>query len=108
VSTHSRFVPSGKSCAASIANAPKPTAYNTPATIDANARIAVLSHSRPSGTWGDVWIAMPPDPERYAARLYESLRRAEAMDVDVIAIESPGADDPAWAAILNRLRRATA
>ncbi len=79
-----------------------------PAAIAKGARIAVLSHSRPSGTWADAWIAMPPDPERYAARLYDVLRTAEAMDIDAIAIESPPTDDPAWAAILDRLRRATA
>lgn len=50
-------------------------------------------------------IQMPRDPAGYAARLYETLHKLDAHGFDWIEIERPP-DDPAWAAILDRLRRA--
>lgn len=52
-------------------------------------------------------IAMPDDPAAYAAKLYSALHECDARVPDLIAIESPPADDPHWAAIHDRIRRAT-
>lgn len=52
-------------------------------------------------------IRMPPDPHSYAAALYEILHEVDAQGWDWIAVERPP-DDPGWAAILDRLRRAAA
>ena len=45
-------------------------------------------------------------PASYAHALYENLRRLDATGVDLILIETPP-DTPAWAGVLDRLRRAT-
>lgn len=56
-------------------------------------------------------VRMPTDAAAYAARLYAALREADAMGVRALYVEHPGplvAADPArWAAILDRLTRAT-
>ena len=52
-------------------------------------------------------IAMPLDPAAYAAILYDTLHRLDAQSFDWIAVEPPPAT-PAWAGILDRLRRAAA
>lgn len=51
-------------------------------------------------------IQMPADPAHYAATLYETLHRLDAESFDWIAVEPPP-DDPAWAAIRDRLMRAS-
>ena len=56
-------------------------------------------------------IAMPADGEQYAARLYAALREADATRPAVVLIVKPWpAELPTgvWAAIADRLRRATA
>jgi L-threonylcarbamoyladenylate synthase len=53
-----------------------------------------------------VTIPMPADPNLYAARLYETLHRADSENYDWIAVEAPP-DTPAWEAVLDRLRRAS-
>jgi L-threonylcarbamoyladenylate synthase len=48
---------------------------------------------------------MPADPARYAAALYETLHRLDDEGFDWIAVEPPP-DEPAWAGITDRLKRA--
>ncbi|MEZ4299701.1 MAG: L-threonylcarbamoyladenylate synthase [Polyangiaceae bacterium] len=53
------------------------------------------------------WITLPADAEGYASNLYAALHALDDSGCDVIVIaEVPSA--PAWAAIRDRLRRATA
>jgi L-threonylcarbamoyladenylate synthase len=52
-------------------------------------------------------VRMPDNPSAYAAVLYEKLHEADAEGWDWIAIERPP-EDPAWAAIRDRLERAAA
>ena len=52
-------------------------------------------------------IEMPGLPEDYAHRLYSALREADALPFDLILIATPADDEGLWAAILDRLRRAT-
>ena len=50
-------------------------------------------------------LTLPPDPHAYAAELYAALHRADSERWDWIAtIEPP--DEPDWAAIRDRLKRA--
>ena len=48
---------------------------------------------------------MPANPLEYAAVLYETLHRLDAQRLDWIAVERPP-ERPAWAGVLDRLRRA--
>jgi L-threonylcarbamoyladenylate synthase len=48
---------------------------------------------------------MPATPLEYAAVLYEMLHRLDAQRLDWIAVERPP-ERPAWAGVLDRLRRA--
>jgi L-threonylcarbamoyladenylate synthase len=50
---------------------------------------------------------MPRDPTAYAQKLYASLRELDGTGRDAILIETPPAE-PAWEAVLDRLRKATA
>jgi hypothetical protein len=51
---------------------------------------------------------MPTDPRQYAARLYAALREADDEHLAAILIETPATNaDPLWAAITDRVRRAT-
>jgi len=65
---------------------------------------AVLAFSRPDERV-DYWLRMPRDAEGYAKRLYGALRELDEARCDAILIESPPAE-PAWDAVLDRLRRA--
>ena len=49
---------------------------------------------------------MPAQPEDYARALYAALHEADAAGCEVLLVELPP-DEPAWAAIHDRLRRAT-
>lgn len=51
-------------------------------------------------------LHLPADPARYAARLYAALHHLDDAGVEVIVIEQPP-DRPAWAAVRDRLERAT-
>ena len=70
------------------------------------ARAAVLAFSRPDERV-DFWLRMPRDPAVYAQKLYASLRELDSAKCDAILIEAPPAE-PAWEAVLDRLRKATA
>ncbi len=50
--------------------------------------------------------AMPAEPEKYAALLYDTLHQADLRGYDWITVEAPPAT-PAWAGILDRLVRAS-
>ena len=52
-------------------------------------------------------VPMPRSAEPYAARLYDALRTADATGVSRIIIEQPQQTHGQWAAIHDRLRRAT-
>jgi len=54
-----------------------------------------------------ILLQMPTDPRDYAAVFYERLHQADSEGWDWIAVEQPP-DDPAWAAIRDRLERAAA
>ena len=70
------------------------------------ARGAVLAFSRPDERV-DFWMRMPRDPAGYAQKLYAALRELDATGCATILIEAPPAE-PAWEAVLDRLRKATA
>jgi L-threonylcarbamoyladenylate synthase len=53
-------------------------------------------------------LLMPADADEYAGVLYAALRRADAMGVERILIERPPALGGVWAAVLDRLTRASA
>jgi len=53
-----------------------------------------------------ICIQMPAEPREYAAVLYERLHEADAQGFDWIALERPPRD-PEWAAIRDRLERAS-
>ena len=68
------------------------------------ARAAVLAFSRPDERV-DYWLRMPRDAEGYARRLYGALRELDEARCDAILVEAPPTE-PAWHAVLDRLRRA--
>jgi L-threonylcarbamoyladenylate synthase len=68
-------------------------------------RVAVLAFSRPDERV-DFWLRMPRDAQAYAKRLYAALRELDGAGCEAILIEAPP-DRPEWAAVLDRLRRAT-
>jgi L-threonylcarbamoyladenylate synthase len=57
------------------------------------------------GAWLRIGQEMPSDPVAYAAALYETLHRLDQEGWEWIAVERPP-DTPAWAGVLDRLRRA--
>ncbi|HVL39456.1 MAG TPA: Sua5 family C-terminal domain-containing protein, partial [Fimbriimonadaceae bacterium] len=78
------------------------------------ARLELVRELKPSDvglTFGEPagqgQIRMPLDPRAYAANLYVALHRLDALKPSVIRVEEP-ADDPAWEAIIDRLRKASA
>ena len=103
------------------ARSPAHYAPRTPATLvaqdalraelsqleDRDERVAVLAWSvEPPEALDGVWLAAPRDAAAYARMLYANLRALDAMNADAILIEQvPG--DAAWAAIRDRLARAT-
>ena len=91
--------------------APKTPARLVPAhdldreIASAKASVAVLAFSRPDERV-DFWIRMPREPKAYARRLYAALRELDGADCETILIEAPP-DAPEWAAVRDRLLRAT-
>ncbi len=69
-------------------------------------RVAVLAFSRPDERAAR-WLRMPNEPSAYARRLYAALRELDAAGCDEILIETPP-QSPEWAAVRDRLRRASA
>ena len=57
------------------------------------------------GAWLRIGREMPADPREYAATLYGTLHRLDALKPEWIAVERPP-DTPEWAGVLDRLRRA--
>lgn len=70
-----------------------------------SAVLALASTPDPGGFKG--WLALPDEPATYARGLYAALRRLDTLGAERIFIQRPP-DDPAWAAIRDRLERATA
>lgn len=68
-------------------------------------KVAVLAFSRPDERV-DYWLRMPREPHAYAQRLYAALRELDTANCEAILVESPP-DTAEWAAVLDRLRRAT-
>lgn len=69
--------------------------------------LILVEHGRLPSNGRGIRLQMPADPREYAAVLYEKLHQADAEGWDWIAVEKPP-DDPAWAAIRDRLQRAAA
>ena len=68
-------------------------------------RIAILGMGTlPNGSTG---LSLPEDAESYAHGLYAALRQLDAGGQHLLLVERPP-DDPAWDAVLDRLRRAAA
>jgi len=70
-------------------------------------RVAAVVLSR-LGVDADYLTALPAEGDACAAALYDALRRADGAGCDVIVIERPARADGIWAAIQDRLERATA
>ena len=75
--------------------------------LAAGAPAAVLCFDPESVKPPHVAVSMPRSAEPYAARLYDALRTADATGVSRIIIEQPQETHGQWAAIHDRLRRAT-
>jgi L-threonylcarbamoyladenylate synthase len=73
----------------------------------ADRTIVILSHVPIAAAGPHRVILLPNDAEEYAFHLYASLRDADAQRPDAILIVRPPSADGAWAAILDRLTRAT-
>jgi L-threonylcarbamoyladenylate synthase len=78
------------------------------AIMDAGQRVVALASSDAGDSRWSVRV-MPSDPVAYAAEMYAALREADAMACDVILVELPAhANAPEWAAVMDRLTRASA
>lgn len=75
---------------------------------DHGVRAAVLTFGRRDVPAPHVGFEMPTHAEEYAARLYASLREADAAGAERVLIERPPNDSALWEAIADRLLRATA
>jgi L-threonylcarbamoyladenylate synthase len=71
------------------------------------AQVGVLAHDRvPPRDAGFLRVtALPANPRDYARALYAALHQCDAAGARQILVESPPSD-PAWAAIMDRLKRA--
>jgi len=75
--------------------------------IAGEAGVGVLARRPAPSGFAGVWMALPAEPEGFARELYAALRRLDAAGCRRILIEAaPGG--PAWLAVRDRLRRATA
>lgn len=90
-----------------------PARQAAPGAIDADwarpgAPLGVLSRRpRPAGDRAGLWVTAPDDPDGYAHDLYANLRRLDAGGCERILVESLP-DGPDWAAVRDRVGRATA
>lgn len=89
--------------------APRTPCYRIPAELTAapfpGQRIGLLALRRPDWPVAKFW-PMPAQPEGYARALYAALHEADASNCEILLIALPP-DEPAWAAIHDRLLRAT-
>ncbi|UCV07584.1 L-threonylcarbamoyladenylate synthase [Dechloromonas denitrificans] len=68
----------------------------------------VISHSLPPHAgMPHIWRMLPADPVGYAHEVYAALRDMDHAGMSLITVEALP-DDPAWAAVADRLRRAVA
>ena len=67
----------------------------------------ISSNQPPQAGMPHAWRLLPADPVGYAHDLYAALRDMDHAGVDLIAVEALP-DEPAWAAVADRLRRAVA
>ena len=87
------------------------TAADLPGTLDnfgrQGQRCGVLVHSAGIGSAAPhARCILPSEPEGYARGLYATLRKLDQAGNDIILVEVIP-QDPAWAAVADRLRRAT-
>jgi len=68
-------------------------------------RLALLARHRPAWPVTTFW-PMPSEPDAYARTLYATMHEADASACDILLVALPP-DEPAWAGIHDRLRRAT-
>lgn len=89
--------------------APRKPCYRVPADLVeppfGGRTLGLLSHRPPAWPVTRHW-AMPAHPEDYARVLYSTLHEADASDCDALLIMLPP-NEPAWAAVHDRLHRAT-
>ncbi|MGP0074588.1 MAG: L-threonylcarbamoyladenylate synthase [Bryobacteraceae bacterium] len=69
--------------------------------------LILMQRGQPLPAGRGICLEMPADPRKYAAVLYEKLHEADAQGCDWIAIEPPPEGEE-WAAIRDRLERASA
>ena len=69
--------------------------------------VAVLGRGTMPNPPAAAWLAAAPDAQAYGRALYDHLRRLDEAGADVILVVRPP-DEPAWAAIHDRLERAAA
>ncbi|WP_323054978.1 Sua5 family C-terminal domain-containing protein [Dechloromonas sp. A34] len=68
----------------------------------------VIGHSQPpQAGMPHLWRMLPANPVGYAHELYAALRDMDHAGLALIAVEALP-DDPDWAAVADRLRRAVA
>ncbi|MDP3540279.1 MAG: L-threonylcarbamoyladenylate synthase [Azonexus sp.] len=68
----------------------------------------VIGHSQlPQASMPHLWRMLPANPTGYAHDLYAALRDMDHAGLSMIAVEALP-EDPAWAAVADRLRRAVA
>ena len=86
------------------------TADDLPGTLDNFSRqgqhCGVLVHSAEIWSAAHTRCILPSEPEGYARGLYATLRKLDQAGNDIILVEVIP-QDPAWAAVADRLRRAT-
>ena len=71
-------------------------------------RCGVIGHSQPpQAGMPHLWHMLPADPVGYAHDLYAALREMDHAGVSAIVVEALP-EEPAWAAVADRLRRAVA
>ena len=68
-------------------------------------KLAVLAYQQDNRHHCPYWFAMPQQPQAYAQQLYQQLRAADHLQVDIILIEAVP-QQAAWQAIQDRLNRA--
>jgi L-threonylcarbamoyladenylate synthase len=78
----------------------------------AGLKVGSISFTREDASWGEasgpsgVHLSLPSDPARATPLLYEALHRLDQSGLDLLLVERPP-DTPEWAAIRDRLIRAT-